>query len=214
MTTKCNRRSLPNIKKQVKAEASAFQEARSTGQFHAPKSFNLSCSLSKTGLCAIMKTYEDEMYKQLKIRNPRQNLPRITTAAFNASSRAQKVANSHSDPNECKSSRSSLASNESNEDEERADAERLLKEAVPLESLVNRQVEKAMKILNELGECKYYHHHNAHNYEDLNRNSLNVCDDNTSNETSFAVPDDEFNTIAKKYESWHLKWSRMLDKFF
>lgn len=39
-------------------------------------------SLSKDGQCALLKTYEDELFKRLKEHFPREYLPRIKTAMF------------------------------------------------------------------------------------------------------------------------------------
>ncbi len=209
--SKCNRLSLPNIKKQVKVESEeckskSIELAKSSNQSSDLTSFKLSSPMSKTGQCAILKIYEDEMYTQLKLRNPKKNLPRISTAVYNSNSKqrsAMKLKNT-----ECKSSQSSLFSSDSLEDCDEAKAEKDLDEAASLEYLVHVQIENAISILSELAEYKL--NNQQCNFGSLNRNFLSVCDSSSQS----LLMDEKFNFIAKRYEVWHAKWSRMFNKFF
>jgi hypothetical protein len=82
--------------------------------------------LSATGQCAMLKTYEDEMYKQLKTRFPNKTLCRVGTSKFNS------IINSHRQNNNAK-----------NEEEKSVElSARQLK--------INEHITEAMDILDEL----------------------------------------------------------------
>lgn len=61
--------------------------------------------LSSDGQCAILKTYEDELYKQIKERMPKKSIPRISTPIYNMKLNKQQKAST--------SSISTVASNDS-----------------------------------------------------------------------------------------------------
>ena len=82
--------------------------------------------LSATGQCAMLKTYEDEMYRQLKSRFPNKTLCRVGTSKFNS------IINSHRQNNNVKS-------------EEEKSVEILSRQLK-----INEHITEAMDILDEL----------------------------------------------------------------
>ena len=66
---------------------------------NASRDLKFSNILSDDGQCAILKTYEDEMYKQIKSRLPKKSIPRISTPIFNMKLNKKQQNRSHSNNN-------------------------------------------------------------------------------------------------------------------
>jgi hypothetical protein len=181
-------------------------------------------SLSPCGQCAMLKSYEDEIYKQIKITYPKKIVPRVCTPIYNLklqmNTNIKKGINSNEFIRES-SSNSSLLSTHSSYSEDNQLRNVNGSESSHLEDEnfekikkyeINKQIQVAMEILDELSKQRKLMSTSgliaASGLRDkplsLNPNLfyMNVIDS------------EKMNEIIKKYESWHAKWSQMLTKYF
>ena len=198
--------SLPNINKTqhssiMKSKINKPSEDNSRDKIMASgkKNSKFSSSLSKTGQCAILKTYEDEIYSQLKMRNPRRNLPRVSTAEFNSKSKSK----CSKDLSELGSSSPTLLLTCVDSCCDVAD-ENFTETNVTFEEMIEKQIDKAKKILDDIARVNK----TEQSERDAGQNFF--LSENGSN----SFWSDRLGSVVRDYEEWHRKWSRMLNKMF
>ena len=190
-------------------------------------------SLSKIGQCAMLKSYEDELYMKLKLKFPKQHLPRVNTPTFNLQSSATRTNDISTTPSLCSlPSYSSFASTNStitrktyqsisSWDLNAPENEQIRK------FQVSRQIEEAMEILDDINKIKSDGKESKNQIKedevDILSNASNDYRYDSDRRDSFIDIDsidlhkygsNDAEKAIKKYEKWQHNWSRMLNDMF
>jgi hypothetical protein len=203
-------KSSPIIRRSRSSKNESFTESFQNEDYETGR---FSCGLSKIGQCAMLKTYEDELYSKMKMKFPKNHFPRVETPLFNTNVDLKQVK---------KPSRSSLSSSVSCTSlTSLTDDNTLRKTNTSISSWdtfenehskkyqVSKQIEDAMEILDDLVKIKSLNQIEPFRMDDLVFNLQVKDQDKASVENSLMID----NTI-KKYERWHFNWSRMLTDMF
>ena len=164
----------------------------------------LSSVLSKTGQCAILKCYEDEIFKEIKWRIPDRYFTRITTPLFDLNSGDSQ----YSDIWELGSVRSESVFSEISEPNKHNTEEKLRN------YLVDKHISAAMEILDDLKKITPRNECSEESDDSQNcalSDSGSVITELRTNESDV---DQLINQICRKYSKWIGEWSRMLKIFF
>lgn len=181
-------------------------------------------SLSKTGQCAVLKCYEDEIFYRLKQRFPYRMFPRVSTPAFELSLNKEKQKHTHSAVSETNvASPKQWESNSIVSEPACTEPANKHKTEEKLRSyFVDKQITAAIEILDDLkkisplasdnNECIY------ESVESFAGSELCETESMMSHQRTLSTLncDSErfFNQIWKKYENWYSEWSRMLNVLF
>ena len=183
--------------------------------------YRFSCGLSKIGQCAMIKSYEDEIYNKLKMKFPKTYFPRVRTPLFNLNTNPQACSSSlsYTASNTLLSLSPSCTSINSFQD---------CKSNTPLvvspwdilkhenENIskysITKQIEDAMEILDDLSKIKPETIEESVQPITVKLVKMGRCpsfiDNNAA--TNSLIMDNTF----KKYEIWHFNWTKMLTDMF
>lgn len=165
-------------------------------------------TLSASAQCALLKTYEDELYNRMKAYLPNKKLSRVTTAKFqsNVNHRRRGVSFALS-----RLSRTSLDSLPEHEHEHESDheheSEKVDENAADneLESKPNDK-KPNIKTLKDFRSIEDFNKRvEIANHLEKAMNLVGML------EQSDAM---SINRVARKYERWQLKWQKILDECF
>jgi hypothetical protein len=192
-----------------------------------------SCGLSKIGQCAMLKTYEDELYSKMKMKFPKNHFPRVQTPLFNTNAdlKPDKQLSSSSLSRSLSCTSLTSIADDSNPATQRKTTTSESSWDTTGSGLdsdnskkyqISKQIEDAMEILDDLVKIKSGARNDTIEINDLvfdfqKRNDQdgknrptesNTCDPTSIEETLMID-----NTI-KKYERWHFNWTRILTDMF
>lgn len=171
-----------------------IEQRRKSACLQAQKDAKLTSSFTKTAQCAMLKTYEDQMFNQLQSLCPHKYLPRIPTPYFNSRTIKENGNLSNDSDFSSSSSMSSFASEFSLKEYPNA-------ELNTKEHQIDKQIGSAMKILDFLSEFR----------TQLNQENQQNVDLGVHFTNSYKSSSDKLNKIVEKYERWHRRWLKMLD---
>jgi hypothetical protein len=196
------------------------------------KDISFTASLSKIGQCAMIKSYEDELYSKLKSKYPQKDLPRVNTPTFNFQTSSRKSVDSMSTPSLWSMpSYSSFTSSLTAKTDGTIQTPYLNINAPENAELrkhrVSRQILEAKKILDEIKNIK------KENYDPMDNDceTETISDLPSSNKYSLDKRNSYIDidsiglhkmrlennpgTLAiKRYQNWQKNWSRMLNELY
>ena len=195
------------------------------------KDISFTSSLSKIGQCAMIKSYEDELYSKLKSKFPQKDLPRVSTPTFNFQTSSKKSVGNISTPSlwsipSCSSFTSSL----SVKTEDTAQTPCININAPENTELrkhrVSKQILEAKEILDDIKKIKKENFDEEYEDEietisDLpssikysidKRNSY--IDIDSINLHKLRLENNQGEQTIQKYQNWQKNWSRMLHELY